>query len=107
MFLPSADYSRAYDVVSDIVIGTIYALFYHTPVILHAPGGPAGYLLPIQALYNVQAHIDARRDACRGDNMALVNHACIGLHLDLWIVCAHPFDAVPVRGGPALIEQTQ
>ncbi len=57
-------------------------LFSHPPIVLHAPGGPAHHFQPVHTRDNVQAHIDARRDSCRGDNISLIHYTPIREYLN-------------------------
>src|SRR5437868_12416250 len=75
------------------------------PVIFHASCSPFSDLDAIESRHDVKAHIDACGDACRGDDMSLIDDACIGDHIYCWIRVAHPLDAGPVCGCLVMVEQ--
>src|SRR5436190_7523512 len=67
------------------------------PFVLHPSRCSLSYIGTIQSRYYMKTHIDACRDACRSNNMSLVDDAFICHHFYLGIRAAQPLDTIPVR----------
>ena len=69
------------------------------------PGSRPGHRIAVMPGDNTQRHVDARRDARRGDHIAVLNDVLILDHADSREQSSHLIQNTPVRSRPLAVSK--
>ena len=73
--------------------------------VFHVSRSGSAHRFAAVARHHPQGHINACRNACRGENVPIFDDVLSVIHLDIRKQLAHPRNGAPMRRGAAPIEQ--